>query len=275
MNSNNDTIDNVHLLLHVGGDGAHFLMYLLSTYCDGYGKVYDNQTHPLPYNERNDYLYVQSPVEHTSDNSVCETIDENVRAGLPWNKDPRISYTSTTRNKPGLYLQQTHVKPYECTPDAIGSDKIVAIIGSKETYFYIGMLNRTKQSNYVMGENQEQYIITSTHNSVGFTTDTMYMPNGINMHYVQYEKLIFNADINEFKALVDYLGLTYLGDDASVIQEINEYHQRNLDIIKSRCDYEHNDANFKLFSDEFDHEKSEIESDFNFTFANYSDLTNI
>ena len=227
--------DNIYLLCHTGGDGAHFLMYLLGKYTDGYGQQYFPEYHSSPNTKMNDYRYIDNVIFSTNGYGF-EEIDESLRNDIPW-QDNESLYKADFVQDDRVYIQQIHAKPTWCTSHTLGKNKAITIIASLHAHFYISQLDRVKQDD-LMEEPLTEYLGIAGGDSSEKSTEAYPVLPDVDMFYLYYDELILNQNVKEFHALCDFLNVVVTVDDEVIRKDILEYHNNNLRVVQEHCNYQ-------------------------------------
>jgi len=239
------TYDNIYLLCHTGGDGAHFLMYLLGKYTDGYGQQYFPEYHSSPNTVMNDYRYIENVIQSTNDDGF-QVIDDCLENNIPWQNNKTLSTHDFVQDNK-VYIQQVHANPSLCNSHNLGKNKAITTIASLHAHFYISQLDRVKQDDLI-NEPLEDYLKISGSCSVEKSTEAYPVLPDVDMFYLYYDELILRQNVSEFHALCEFLDVTVIGDDDTIRQEILEYHNENLRVVEQYCDYQRTPDTQSIFN---------------------------
>lgn len=245
-------MNNIFLHTHLGGDGAHFLIWLLHEACYGKGDQWDRKYHPLPYNKNNDYRWISSAIY--SDKEIykhlhtTDIIDNNIRSNKVWHTDLELTSIYNTSE---IFIQQTHAWPSECSRATVPSGLIVTTAKIETVYYYTRLdiiKNQLKNIKY-----DDEYFENWACKSHEYITGAAGKPiDDLPVYYIDYDKLFFEYDIEQFFGLAKFLGLVIKTTATEIKKHIEDYNSRNIAILEKRgseFNKEHQDKLVKAYHD--------------------------
>lgn len=227
--------DKTILMPHIGGDGAHFIISLISKYISNTNnQIVDDSVYTL----ENNYLGVWSPywIPQSYDSSTCDLIVQNIDDGKDWNAGLELVLPDFD---PGKWsFQQMHTTMLTLCDHMYGNKKyqdlraITIYTDDIETQLYIFNLDIVKNKMYDQTKDfMDREIIVRANVIRGHVADTLVDCGENRVLYINYNDLILKQDIQEFIKIADWLGEKLTAKHNVILQEIAEYHARNLEVV--------------------------------------------
>ena len=206
----------IYLISHTGGDGANFIMSLLTRFSNRFNKSF------IRTNENNNYIN-----DHifTSNNNleITKHIDLNIENNVPYNKGLKL------KNDDGIQLQQMHSdnkKLKDNLSKYFNNDSFLCIKTTDiDTQFLFAKLNIIKNKHIV----NEQYFRSKNRRRqfiFGMEDETYKTQYNIN-----YNKLILEADYNEFTKLCNFFKEETTLEQDKFKELVNNYANSNKKLL--------------------------------------------
>lgn len=222
--------ENVHLLTHRGGDSAHFIMWSLFRFCSGVGdqRWTDNPIHT----DRNSYDGWESAVRHKQ-NREYHHIDVAIEEKRKWFEDDNF-YAIRGYDMNKVYIQQIHSLPPICKREYIGNNPLMAITVKDDAYQWrITQLDVIKQYGYMSDEDKLEYPEIAGNVASEYSQHALYVPDdNTSVYYIDYDRLIGNANYDEFARLADHLKLSITASNYEIEDAIMQYNTDNDRVLE-------------------------------------------
>tara|TARA_B110000211_G_C13939938_1_gene491174 strand:- start:57 stop:728 length:672 start_codon:yes stop_codon:yes gene_type:complete len=220
-------MDNVFLHTHIGGDGSHFLIWLLGQHTDSVGDQRDPDGEL--YDKYNGYIGIDHVIKHPTNNADSSWyVSDNIWNGRKWNEGLELRDYITDDK---VWIQQHHATPSLCPSNCFHTE------ATPETQFYITQLDAIKN----------EFTVTDDwlRDRGNCFLDTFAL--GISGVAYNYENFIIKNDINEFENICSFIGTNITSTTSDIIQDVKLYHKKNQTVLALYDKLQYNKHNFKTF----------------------------
>ena len=224
----------VYLINHRGGDGVNFIIRLLAHFSSGFADTFEK--------ELNNQFFCDHVF--TGADNICKKIQTNIKNGLPYDTDLVL------KDLDGILLQQMHfgiTRVSKNLEQHHNNDKFLCITTEDiETQFLFAKLDAMK--NKTPAE-QTKYNPTRYFENKGFVSRQFILGRlqpYQNQYNINYNKLILNADFDEFKKLCNFFNKEPLITQDEFTKLVTDYWKLNNRFL---TDFEHLDRYYKDFKE--------------------------
>lgn len=222
-------LESTILMTHTGGDGAHFILNLIHTFCDNF--FYS----PVPegkVSDKNEFRYY-SPYNIKGVKDITAGMGDNLLNNMPWYDGMRVDVDYI----PGMFfVQQTHSNPWDIMRSLKQHNcplRLILIVGKDpEQISWWARLNNKKNepfdgTYYELGDwyGQDTY---------GYTRDYIFNDEPADIFVLDYQKLIVQHDFDHWKHFIKWLNSIEVDDnlESLFVDEITTYHNNNILLLK-------------------------------------------
>jgi hypothetical protein len=223
---------------HLGGDGVHFIGYLMSQGISNFNVLHSSG----PHDDNNNYIFVHGTYwDDTKDapdiaDKLFDYIEENT---APWNHGLQLFLENYNES-------QWSIQVFHNTIDRVMTNihthwnnfkkkTLVVSAATYEAHYHTFLLDCIKNDplDGVDFLKAVEIRFGQLHN-YDYNNQIYSNYNDVDVYYINYDALILNADYEEFVKIADYLDETVIISKDDFTDIVNTYHSKNNELIKRR-----------------------------------------
>lgn len=221
----------VYLINHRGGDGVNFIMSLLNRFSDGFDKSFI---------EERENEYINDHVFRSNNNlEVTKHIQLNIENDVPYNKGLEL------KDGNGIRLQQMHSDNKKLKDNLnkyFNNDSFLCIKTENiDTQFLFAKLDIIKNKHTP----DKEYFHSRAYMCRQFIIGRVETYR--NQYNINYNKLILEADYNEFTKLCNFFNKKTTIEQDRFKELVNEYVDSNQKLLDDRPEL---DEHYEFFTNE-------------------------